>query len=231
MSMVDQVFLFILIYLLDIRLSQEMATVSGLDVSALIRCSKLSRPPTPVRTVDIECLSEEEFRAAKKLLSMVKHFALGQKYQRGRISPAFSLTGPLGTVVDYSSVSHFSRHHPVNDYMPSNLFGLDSLKTTIKKIVTFTLKRSGTLSKLDARPSQGALVWGPPGTGKTLLIKTIAKELGLNIFTVDGAEMSGKYYGERETAVCVHVFSLLRFFLDKTCGLGRNRCKAISDLY
>lgn len=45
---------------------------------------------------------------------------------------------------------------------------------------------------------KGILLYGPPGTGKTHLTRSIAKESGASMLSVDGATLLSKYIGETE---------------------------------
>ncbi|KAL8716608.1 MAG: hypothetical protein Q9225_006078, partial [Loekoesia sp. 1 TL-2023] len=55
----------------------------------------------------------------------------------------------------------------------------------------------------------GLLLYGPPGTGKTLLAKAVAKEGGVTILEVSGADLYNKWVGEGEKNVKA-MFSLAR---------------------
>lgn len=45
------------------------------------------------------------------------------------------------------------------------------------------------------------LLHGPPGTGKTSLALLCARDAGVNVFSVNGPEIVGQYYGESERAL------------------------------
>jgi transitional endoplasmic reticulum ATPase len=57
--------------------------------------------------------------------------------------------------------------------------------------------------------TDGVLLSGPAGVGKTLLAKAVAKEAGLNLIVVNGADLFSKWLGESEEALR-HVFKLAR---------------------
>ena len=42
------------------------------------------------------------------------------------------------------------------------------------------------------------MLYGPPGTGKTLLVKAAAKESGLPVAFISGADIMSKWQGESE---------------------------------
>lgn len=47
----------------------------------------------------------------------------------------------------------------------------------------------------------GVLLYGPPGTGKTLIARVMARELDCSVFTINGPEITSKYFGESEAKV------------------------------
>ncbi|CAN4109022.1 unnamed protein product [Withania somnifera] len=59
----------------------------------------------------------------------------------------------------------------------------------------------GTIASMGLHPTKGVLLHGPPGTGKTALVQLCAHEAGVNLFSVNGPELIGQYYGESERAL------------------------------
>lgn len=51
------------------------------------------------------------------------------------------------------------------------------------------------------RTTKGVLLYGPPGTGKTSLARLCIRDAGVNLFSVNGAEIVHQYYGESEQAL------------------------------
>lgn len=51
------------------------------------------------------------------------------------------------------------------------------------------------------RTTKGVLLHGPPGTGKTSLARLCICDAGVNLFSVNGAEIVSQYYGESEQAL------------------------------
>ena len=56
----------------------------------------------------------------------------------------------------------------------------------------------GLRARRSARASAPALFSGPPGTGKTMVAALIARDLGLELYQVDMAQLTSKYIGETE---------------------------------
>lgn len=54
---------------------------------------------------------------------------------------------------------------------------------------------------LGLRTTKGVLLHGPPGTGKTSLALSCVHDAGVNLFSVNGPEIVGQYYGESERAL------------------------------
>jgi SpoVK/Ycf46/Vps4 family AAA+-type ATPase len=73
-----------------------------------------------------------------------------------------------------------------------------------KQLVAKLLSLSASRSKPNAHPllsqvqSRGAMFYGPPGTGKTHLCRAIAKESGMTMLAIDGANVISKWVGESE---------------------------------
>lgn len=78
-------------------------------------------------------------------------------------------------------------------------------------------EKSTTHPLLDRVRSRGALFYGPPGTGKTQMCRTIAKESGLSMLAIDGANIQSKWTGETEKLIrasfslCVKAFPCILF--------------------
>ncbi|KAG0492255.1 hypothetical protein HPP92_005335 [Vanilla planifolia] len=47
----------------------------------------------------------------------------------------------------------------------------------------------------------GVLIYGPPGTGKTTLVSCCTRQVGAQLFLVNGPEIFSQYYGESEQAL------------------------------
>lgn len=69
----------------------------------------------------------------------------------------------------------------------------------LKNIISSSVKNA--LSSLGLRTTKGVLLHGPPGTGKTSLAQLCARDVGVNLFRVNGPEVVGQYHGESEQAL------------------------------
>ncbi|XP_062111914.1 calmodulin-interacting protein 111 [Humulus lupulus] len=86
----------------------------------------------------------------------------------------------------------------VGDSM-SNLGGLSKEYAILKDIIVSS--SANILSSLGLRTTKGVLLHGPPGTGKTSLALLCIRDAGVNLFSVNGPEIVGQYYGESEQAL------------------------------
>lgn len=51
---------------------------------------------------------------------------------------------------------------------------------------------------------RGILLYGPTGCGKTLLAKSIAHDLGAQLFEINGPEIFSKFFGATESTLRTH---------------------------
>ncbi|KAL6337620.1 hypothetical protein AAG906_037213 [Vitis piasezkii] len=80
------------------------------------------------------------------------------------------------------------------------LGGLSEEYAVLKDIIISTSVKN-TLSSMGLRTTKGVLLHGPPGTGKTSLARLCICDAGVNLFSVNGAEIVSQYYGESEQAL------------------------------
>ena len=81
---------------------------------------------------------------------------------------------------------------------------IGGLKEEIRKVremIELPLKHPELFEKLGIEPPKGVLLYGPPGTGKTLLAKAVANESGAHFISINGPEVTSKWYGESERKI------------------------------
>ncbi|KAI4378436.1 hypothetical protein MLD38_015916 [Melastoma candidum] len=86
------------------------------------------------------------------------------------------------------------------DLSSISLGGLDVEYCALKSIISSAFQKIG-ISRFGFRPVKGVLIHGPSGTGKTSLAQLCAQDTGVNLFSVNGAEIVSSYYGESERAL------------------------------
>jgi len=79
-----------------------------------------------------------------------------------------------------------------------NVGGMVKQKAELNKIFNWPSKYPELFVKSPIKLPKGVLLYGPSGCGKTLLALSIAKEFGLNLIPVNGAEVLNKYIGASE---------------------------------
>jgi transitional endoplasmic reticulum ATPase len=79
--------------------------------------------------------------------------------------------------------------------------GLDEVKSRLKEMVEWPLKRPDSFKRLGIQAPKGILIYGPPGTGKTMLAKAVATESLANFISIKGPEIFSKWVGESEKAI------------------------------
>ncbi|OCK86224.1 AAA-domain-containing protein [Lepidopterella palustris CBS 459.81] len=103
---------------------------------------------------------------------------------------------------------------------------IDSIRT----LITLALLQPAafTYGVLANNKILGILLYGPPGTGKTHLARAIAKECGITILDISGAEIFGKWAGDSEKNIRA-IFSLSHkldpclIFIDEADSIFRCR--------
>ena len=76
----------------------------------------------------------------------------------------------------------------------TDIIGVDEAKDEVIQYVRF-LNNPKQFTKIGARLPKGCLLTGPSGTGKTLIVKAIASEANVPLFTATGADFINVYLG------------------------------------
>ncbi|KXN71863.1 AAA-domain-containing protein [Conidiobolus coronatus NRRL 28638] len=79
--------------------------------------------------------------------------------------------------------------------------GLSDVKDKLIKAIEWPMLHSESYTRLGLKPSKGVLLYGPPGCSKTTLIRIIAQQMNINMFTVQGAQLYSSLVGESEKMV------------------------------
>lgn len=76
--------------------------------------------------------------------------------------------------------------------------GYERVRNRISEVIGSTFESAELLKAIHSKPVKGVLFTGPPGTGKTFMARIIASVYKATFYTVSGAEVSSKWYGESE---------------------------------
>ena len=76
--------------------------------------------------------------------------------------------------------------------------GLKDLKKRLKQAVEWPTKHADAYARLRISPVRGILLYEPPGCSKTTLAMATAHAAQASFFSLSGAELYGKYFGEGE---------------------------------
>ncbi len=88
---------------------------------------------------------------------------------------------------------------PVVTY--EDIGGLKEVVRKVREMIELPLKHPELFERLGIEPPKGVLLYGPPGTGKTLLAKAVANESGAHFISINGPEITSKWYGESEKKI------------------------------
>ncbi len=88
---------------------------------------------------------------------------------------------------------------PVITY--EDIGGLSEEIRKVREMIELPLKHPELFERLGIEPPKGVLLYGPPGTGKTLLAKAVANESGAHFISINGPEVTSKWYGESEKRI------------------------------
>jgi len=122
------------------------------------------------------------------------------------------------------------RDPPINPKAPKRLeelIGNVKAKTEIKEVIDL-LNNSEHYTESGADIPKGLLFVGAPGVGKTLFARAIANEIGIPFYVVEGASVSGLFFGLGVLKLKM-LFSKLRrhdraiLFIDEIESLGSRR--------
>ncbi len=88
---------------------------------------------------------------------------------------------------------------PVVTY--EDIGGLKEAVRKVREMIELPLKHPELFERLGIEPPKGVLLYGSPGTGKTLLAKAVANESGAYFISINGPEITSKWYGESEKKI------------------------------
>lgn len=82
----------------------------------------------------------------------------------------------------------------------SDLILQEEVMAELKRFVKI-IENPDITRKLGIEPPKGVLIYGPPGTGKTTIAKVIANEANASFFSIGGADIHTKWFGESERKI------------------------------
>lgn len=143
------------------------------------------------------CAMQKSSGGIAELLLAARHIVPGQRFHASSLSGPFQIEGTEHIVALGPSTTIQVKPPPsaARSVAPA---GLEREAGLIKDHLLGWLRCKGLYAEHNVRPLKGMLLYGPPGTGKTLLATTIGTGLGLTCISIDGSDISSKYYGDSE---------------------------------
>ncbi|KAL1257283.1 hypothetical protein QQF64_012828 [Cirrhinus molitorella] len=122
-------------------------------------------------------------------------FALVEQVNSGSQKAGLITSRTRVEVILLQTVKHLERR---KEATASSLGGLEEVYTSLKEMIRFPMVYPRTLRQLGLSCPRGLLLIGPPGVGKTLLVRSVARDIGATLVTVNGPEVTGSRPGESE---------------------------------
>lgn len=90
---------------------------------------------------------------------------------------------------------------PIPDIRFNDVVGVDEVVESLKAQTLLTWNNPEMAKRYGQKTGHNILFYGPPGTGKTLLVKALAGELGIPLYSVKVSDLLDKYVGGSEKNV------------------------------
>ncbi|XP_014246531.1 spermatogenesis-associated protein 5-like protein 1 isoform X2 [Cimex lectularius] len=88
-----------------------------------------------------------------------------------------------------------------NNIEEHHLGGLNNVKKSLFKIIKWPILHSSAFKRFNLKTASGCLLYGPPGCAKTSIVRAVAMESNMVVFSVSAADLYSPYVGDAERTI------------------------------
>lgn len=161
----------------------------------LYREARTMQDSLRVRQTD---LADRFFQQSRQLDQVIAHLGDGHAHQNQNVPRQTPPTvAALANMPLPTRQAQEARMHHASRSL-DDLVGAPALRQLLRSRFVYPLRDPLRARRYGQRVGGGMLLFGPPGTGKTLMVRALASELNLPVFSISPAQILSKWLGDSE---------------------------------